>query len=63
MYENDRIAYLIEQYIHSKRNRRIMHDVLIDGVSMEQVAMTVKMSTRQIKRIVDREERELLKYL
>ena len=49
---NSLIAERISENIHSARNRRIMTMKLIDGLTYEQIAEAVEMSTRQIKNIV-----------
>ena len=49
---NSKIEYLISEWIHSERDRKIMHRRLIDGIHFEPLAEEFDMSVRQIKRIV-----------
>ena len=49
---NSEINYLIGEYIHSERNRRILRYKLIDGYTYEHIAEIEAMSPRQIKTIV-----------
>jgi RNA polymerase sigma factor (sigma-70 family) len=51
-YTNSEIDRLISEQIHNERNRRIMHLRLVDGLTYEQIAESVDMSARHVKRIV-----------
>lgn len=51
---NTEIKHLIDEYIHSERDRRIMRCKLIDGYTYERIAEIEEMSPRQIKTIVKR---------
>lgn len=53
-YSNSHIAELIDEWIHSERDRAIMKRRLIDGLTFECLAEEFDMSVRQIKRIVYR---------
>lgn len=48
----DEICYLIEQFVFSKRDRQMIRDRLIDGMTYEELAEKYYMSVRQIKNIV-----------
>lgn len=37
-YSNSRIAHIIDEYVHSERDRAIIKRRLIDGVSIERLA-------------------------
>jgi len=50
-YSNSQIAELIDEWIHSERDRAIMKRRLIDGLTFEKLAEEFDMSERQIKRI------------
>ncbi len=52
MYTNSEITLLIDEHIHSERNRKILKRRLIDGVCYEPLAEEFELSVRQIKRIV-----------
>lgn len=43
---------LIEQFVFSKRDRQMIRDRLIDGMTYEELAEKYYMSVRQIKNIV-----------
>ena len=49
---NSEIARLIDEWIHSERDRRILKRRLIDGICFEPLAEEFDMSVSQIKRIV-----------
>jgi hypothetical protein len=49
---NSEIDRLINEYIHSERDRKILHRRLIDGICYEPLADEMGMSVRQIKNIV-----------
>lgn len=49
---NSELSEMINEYIHSERNRRIMRMKLIDGLTYERIAEIVEMSPRHVKRIV-----------
>lgn len=51
---NSQIDYLINEKIHSKRDRQIMKLRMIDGMTYESIAEICEMSVIQIKRIVQR---------
>lgn len=51
---NTELQHLINEFIHSKRDRDIMRMKLIDGLTYERIAERVEMSPRQIKTIVKR---------
>lgn len=49
---NSEIATLIDEWIHSERDRKILKRRLIDGIRFEPLAEEFDMSVRQIKNIV-----------
>jgi hypothetical protein len=51
-YSNSQISEVIDEWIHSKRDREIMKSRLIDGLTHEKLAEEYDMSVRQIKRII-----------
>ena len=48
----DRINYLIEQYIHSERDRAIVRRNLIDNIIFEDLEDEFNLSVRRLKTIV-----------
>ena len=55
-YTNSEIRNLIDEYIHSERDRAILKRRLIDGICFESLAEEFDMSVAQVKRIVYRGE-------
>lgn len=53
-YTNSQMEILINEIVHSERNRRILKRRLIDGVCFEPLAEEFDLSVRQVKSIVDR---------
>lgn len=53
-YTNSEIENVINEYIHSERDRAILKRRLIDGICFEPLAEEFDMSVRQIKTIVYR---------
>ena len=51
-YTNTQMTALIDEWIHSERDRKMLKRRLIDGVCFEPLAEEFDMSTRQVKRIV-----------
>lgn len=62
-YTNSQIKALIDEYIHSERDRAILYRRLVDGVCFEPLAEEFQMSDRQIKTIVYRCEKILFSHL
>lgn len=60
-YSNSQIAFLIDEWIHSERDRAIMKRRLIDGICYEPLAEEFDISVAQIKRIVYRCEDKIFK--
>ena len=51
-YLNSQVSYLIDEYIHSERDRKILKRRLIDGVFFEPLAEEFNLSVRRVKDIV-----------
>lgn len=62
-YTNSQISQLIDEYIHSERNRKILKRRLIDGVTYERLAEEFDLSVRNIKKIVYKCEDTLFSHL
>lgn len=58
---NSVIENLIDEWIHSERDRRILKRRLIDGIYFEDLAYEFDLSTRRIKSIVYKNEDKLFK--
>lgn len=62
-YTNSQIRELIAEYIHSQRDREVLSDRLIDGMTFERLAEKHDMSDRQVRRIVYKLQEQLFKNL
>lgn len=51
-YTNSGVSSLIDEYIHSERDRAILKRRLIDGITYEALAEEFDLSVTQVKRIV-----------
>ena len=60
---NSEIDYLIDQWIRSERDRAIMKDRLINGMTFERLAEKHDMSVRQTKNIVYKSMEKLVSRL
>ena len=60
-YKNSDIANLIDEYIHSERDRAILKRRYIDGVCYEPLAEEFDLSVRHVKNIVYKHEHILMK--
>lgn len=62
-YTNSNIERLIDEYIHSERDRAIMKRRLIDGICFEPLAEEFDLSVSQIKRIVYKLEQKIFQFI
>ena len=62
-YTNSNIERLIDEYIHSERDRAIMKRRLIDGICFEPLAEEFDLSVSQVKRIVYKLEQKVFQFL
>lgn len=62
-YSNSQMQALIDEWLHSERDRKIMARRLIDGITFERLAEEFDMSVRQIKNIVYKAEQEIFLHL
>lgn len=62
-YTNSQICALIDDHIHSERDRRILKRRLCDGIVYEALAEEFDMSDSQIKRIIYKLQDKLFRYL
>lgn len=62
-YTNSNIERLIDEYIHSERDRAIMKRRLIDGICYEPLAEEFDLSVSQIKRIVYKLEQKIFQFI
>lgn len=62
-YTNSQIAFIIDEHIHSERDRKILKRRMIDGICFEPLAEEFDLSVAQTKRIVYKAQEKLLRYL
>lgn len=62
-YTNSEIAALIDEHIHSERDRAILKRRLIDGICFEALAEEFDLSVVQTKTIVYRAQDKLFRHL
>ena len=61
-YTNSRMRELIQEYIHSERDRLLLTRRLIDGLSFSELEKEFFLSDKQLKRIVYKLQEELFKH-
>ena len=62
-YTNSQMVALIEEYIHSERDRKILKRRLIDGICYEPLAEEFDLTPRQVKNIVYRLQEKLFRHI
>jgi len=62
-YTNSQIRELINEYIHSERDRCLILRRLVDGITFERLSEEFDLSPRQTRTIVHKCEREIFKHI
>ena len=62
-YTNSQISELIDEFIHSQRDRDLLKRRLIDGICFEPLSEEFALSPRQVRRIVYKLQIQLFKHL
>jgi DNA-directed RNA polymerase specialized sigma24 family protein len=62
-YTNSQISALIDEYIHSERDRAILKRRLIDGICYEPLAEEFDLSVQRTKTIVYKAQEKLFRHL
>lgn len=57
------IEYLIDEWIHSERDRLILKRRLLDGITYDKLAEEFDLSVRQVKSIVYKSENRIFKHM
>lgn len=57
---NSEISDIIDERIHSERDRALMHRRLIDGITQERLAEEFDLSVRQVQRLIYRLSEKIL---
>jgi DNA-directed RNA polymerase specialized sigma24 family protein len=59
-YTNSEVEVLIDELIHSERDRALMKRRLIDGLTQEQLAEEFDLSVRQVQRLIYKLQEKIL---
>ena len=62
-YTNSHVAEVIDEYIHSERDRNILKDRYINGLTYEKISEKHNLSVKQIRNILCKNEQVLIKHL
>lgn len=62
-FTNSQISKAIDECIHSQRDRDILKDRFIDGLTFEAIGELRELSVRHVKNIVYRSSDKLFRYL
>ena len=62
-YTNSQMIGLIDEHIHSERDREIMKRRMCDGVVFERIGWEFSLTDRQVKNIIYKNIALLTKYL
>lgn len=62
-YTNSEIRELIDEYIHSERDRKMLKRRLIDGICFEPLAEEFDLSVRQTKTIIYKAQEKLFRHI
>ena len=59
-YDNNDVIDLVNRYIHSKRDREIIIDRLVDGMMLCELSEKYHLTERQIQRIIKQADKFLI---
>lgn len=62
-YTNSDITKIIDEFIHSRRDREILKARYIEGLTYENLSENFELSVTQIKRIIYKNEDIIFKHL
>lgn len=62
-YTNSRVIEIINEHVHSERDRNIMIDRLVNGMCYEPLAEKYDLSVTQVKRIIYKLQMVVFKYI
>lgn len=62
-YSNSQIKALIDEWVHSERDRLILYRRLVDGIAFEPLAEEFDLSVRHVKTIVYKAEKTLFRHI
>lgn len=62
-YTNDEVAKVIDNWIHSERDRKLLKRRLIDGICYEPLSEEFGLSVRQTKNIIYKCQEKIFRHL
>lgn len=62
-YTNSQIIEIIDEHVHSERDRALLKRRFVDGICFEPLAEEFDLSVRQVKNIIYKYEQILLHYI
>lgn len=62
-YTNSEIRFIIDEHLHSKRDREIAYARLIDGLTIEECAELFDRDPRHMQRIINRIQTDVFIHL
>ena len=62
-YTNSEISEIIDEYVHSERDRALLKRRLIDGITQERLAEEFDLSVRQVQRLIYRLQDKVLRHI
>ena len=62
-YTNSQIEHIIDEYIHSQRDRDLLKDRFINGLTYEQIAEKHDLSVRHVKTIIYKKQDRLFLHI
>lgn len=62
-YSNSKVIEVIDEWIHSERDRAIMKDRLVNGHTYESLAERYDISVRQVKRIIYKQSDVIFRHM
>lgn len=61
-YDCDEMSEFIRKYVHSKRDRDILRDRLLDGLMFKELADKYNLTERHVKRIVAKADKLFIEW-
>lgn len=62
-FKNSDLVIVINDYVHSERDRNVLKRRYIDGIKFEPLAEEFDLSVRQVKNIIYKHEKSIFKHL
>lgn len=62
VYKNSDIIHLVNEYIHSERDRKIIIDRFVNGLTFSELSDKYYISERQVKRIVYKADKFIVNF-